>query len=84
MKIYYENKVRLSIQPNRYYDENKNKLLQKLKDMYIQFKKIVRSYVELEQRLNALEDEAEAISLHQMTQETNNLLISEKNSKPPK
>ena len=78
MNFYCENEVRLSIQPNKYYGKNGNKLLQKQNDMCTQFKKLVRSYVDLENRLKALEDEPEKKS-SQLNDSGNKHIFNERN-----
>ena len=49
--------IKISSQQKLYYEENKEKiLLQKQNNKCIQFRDLVISYVELENRLNALEE----------------------------
>ena len=55
MKRYYENEDKLSSQ-RRIYEENRERLLQKQNDRYINFRELQRSYVELQNRLKALEE----------------------------
>ena len=57
LKRYYENKEKISNQQKIYYEKNKEKiLLQKQNNKSIQFRDLVISYVELENRLKALEE----------------------------
>ena len=54
---YYENKDKISNQQKIYYEKNREKiLLQKQNNRSIQFRDLVISYVELENRLKALEE----------------------------
>ena len=56
-KRYYENKDKISHQQKLYYEKNREKiLLQKQNNRSIQFGDLVVSYVELENRLKALEE----------------------------
>ena len=56
LKRYYENKDKISNQQKIYYEENRDRiLLQKQNNKCIQFTDLVISYVELENRLKALE-----------------------------
>ena len=52
----HENKDKLSNQRKIYYEESKDKLLQKKNDRYIHFIDLLRSYLELENRLKVLEE----------------------------
>ena len=54
LKQYYENIDKISNQQKNFYDKNEEKiLLQKQNNRSIQFRDLVRSYVELENRLKA-------------------------------
>ena len=54
---YYENKDKISNQEKVYYEKNREKiLLQKQNNRSIQFRDLVISYVELENRLKTLEE----------------------------
>ena len=57
LKRFYENKDKISKQQKKYYEKNREKiLLQKQNNRSIQFRDLVVSYVELENRLKALEE----------------------------
>ena len=57
LKRYYENKDKISNQQKVYYEKNREKiLLQKQNNRSIQFRDLVISYIELENRLKALEE----------------------------
>ena len=57
LKRYYENKDKISNQQKIYYEKNREKiLLQKQNNRSIQFRDLVISYIELENRLKALEE----------------------------
>ena len=57
LKRYYENKDKISNQQKIYYEKNREKLLlQKQNNRGVQFRDLVISYVELENRLKALEE----------------------------
>ena len=57
LKRHYENKDKISNQQKVYYEKNREKiLLQKQNNRSIQFRDLVVSYVELENRLKALEE----------------------------
>ena len=57
LKRYYENKDKISNQQKLYYEKNREKiLLQKQNNRSIQFRDSVISYIELENRLKALEE----------------------------
>ena len=57
LKRYYENKDKISIQQKVYYEKNREKiLLQKKNNRSIQFRDLVISYIELENRLKTLEE----------------------------
>ena len=56
-KRYYETKDKISNQQKVYYEKNRDRiLLQKQYNRSIQFRDLVVSYVELENRLKALEE----------------------------
>ena len=57
LKRYYENKDKISNQQKIYYEKNREKiLLQKQNNRSIQFRDLVISYIELENRLKTLEE----------------------------
>ena len=57
LKRYYENKEKLSNQQKIYCEKNREKkLLQKQNNRGVQFRDLVISYVELENRLKAMEE----------------------------
>ena len=60
VKRYYDNKDKISMQQNIYYEKNRDKLLQKQNDYSkkrsTDYKELQRSYVELENKLKALEE----------------------------
>ena len=57
VKRYYDNKDKISMQQKVYYEKNREKiLLQKQNNRSIQIRDLVVSYVELENRLKALEE----------------------------
>ena len=57
LKRYYENKDKISNQQKLYYEKNREKiLLQKQNNRSIQFRDLVISYVELENRIKSLEE----------------------------
>ena len=57
LKRYYENKKKLSNQQKIYYEKNREKiLLRKQNNRGVQFRDLVISYVELENRLKAMEE----------------------------
>ena len=57
LKRYYENKDKISNQQKIHYEKNTEKiLLQKGNNRSIQFRDLVISYIELENRLKALEE----------------------------
>ena len=57
LKRYYENKDKISNQQKLFYEKNRGKiLLQKQNSRCMQFRDLVISYVELENRLKALEE----------------------------
>ena len=57
LKRYYENKDKISNHQKSYYEKNREKiLLQKQNNRSIQFRDLVVSYIELENRLKTLEE----------------------------
>ena len=57
LKRYYENKDKISNQQKIYYEKNREKiLLQKQNNRSIQFRDLVISYIELENRLKIVEE----------------------------
>ena len=57
LKRYYENKDKISNQQKIYYEKKREKiLLQKQVNRSVQFRDLVISYIELENRLKALEE----------------------------
>ena len=57
LKRYYENKDKISNQQKIYYEKNREKiLLQKQNNRSIQIRDLIVSYIELENRLKALEE----------------------------
>ena len=57
LKRYFQNKDKISHQQKKYYEKNRDKiLLQKQNNRGIQFRNLVISYVELENRLKTLEE----------------------------
>ena len=57
LKRYYENKDKISNQQKIYYEKNRDRIiLQKQNNRSIQFRDLVISYIELENRLKALEE----------------------------
>ena len=57
LKRYYENKDKISNQQKLYYEKNREKiLLQKQNNRSIQFRDLVISYIELQNRLKTLEE----------------------------
>ena len=65
VKRYYDNKDKISNQQKIYYERNKDKLLQKQnnynKKRSTDYKELHRSYVELQNRLKALEEKVKNI-----------------------
>ena len=60
LKRYYENKDKISNQQKLYYEKNRDRiLLQKQNNRSIQFRDLVISYFELENRLKTLEEKIE-------------------------
>ena len=65
LKRYYENKDKISNQQKVYYEKNRDRiLLQKQNNRSIQFRDLVVSYVELENRLNATEEKLKNLSIN--------------------
>ena len=60
VKRYFDNKDKISIQQKFYHEKNRDKLLQKQNDYRNkrnnEFKDLVRSYAELQNKLKALEE----------------------------
>ena len=60
VKRYYDNKDKISMQQKIYYEKNRDKLLQKQNDYSkkrsTDYKELQRSFVELENKLKALEE----------------------------
>ena len=64
LKRYYENKDEISNQQKIYYEKNRMKIiLQKKNNRSIQFRDLVISYVELENRLKAMEEKLKNLSI---------------------
>ena len=63
VKRYYNNKDKISNQQKIYYEKNRDKLLEKQNDYRIkkntEFKDLVRSYAELQNKLKAWEEKIE-------------------------
>ena len=65
LKRYYENKDKISNQQKVYYEKNREKvLLQKKNNRSIQFRDLLMSYVELENRLKATEEKLKNLSIN--------------------
>ena len=60
LKRFYDIKDKLSSQQKIYYEKNRKKILQKQNNRCIQFRDLVRSYVELENRLKSLEEKVDS------------------------
>ena len=62
VKRYYKNKDKISIQQKIYYEKNRDKLLQKQNDYRnkrnTEYKDLVRSYAELQNKFKALEQKS--------------------------
>ena len=56
IKRYYKIKVETSNQQNLYYEKNRDKILQKQNERYINFKEVLRNYVLLQNRMKTLEE----------------------------
>ena len=64
LKRYYENKDKISNQQKIYYEKNREKiLLQRKNNRCIQFRDLVMSYVELENRLKSTEEKLKNLSI---------------------
>ena len=60
LKRYYENEDKLSNQQKIFYEKNRDRiLLQKQNNRSIQFRDLVISYIELENRLKTLEEKVQ-------------------------
>ena len=59
LKRYYENKDKISNQQKIYYEKNREKILLQKQNNKSQFRDLVISYIELENRLNALEEKVQ-------------------------
>ena len=60
LKRYYENKDKMSNQQKIYYENNRDRIsLQKQNNGSIQFRDLVISYIELENRLKTLEEKVQ-------------------------
>ena len=65
LKRYYENKDKISNQQKFCYEKNREKiLLQKKNNRSIQFRDLLISYVELENRLKATEEKLKNLSIN--------------------
>ena len=65
LKRYYENKDKISNQQKKYYEKNRDRiLLQKKNNRCIQFRDLVMSYVELENRLKSTEEKLKNLSIN--------------------
>ena len=65
LKLYYENKDKISNQQKIYYEKNRDRiLLQKENNRSIQFRDLVVSYVELENRLKLTEEKLKNLSVN--------------------
>ena len=65
LKRYYENKEKISTQQKIYYQKNREKiLLQKQNNRGLQFRDLVIYYVELENRLKAMEEKIKNLSIN--------------------
>ena len=65
LKRYYENKDKISNQQKIYYEKNREKiLLQKKNNRCIQFRDLLISYVELENRIKATEEKLKNLSIN--------------------
>ena len=65
LKRYYENKDKISNQQKIYYEKNREKiLLQKQNNRSIQFRDLIISHVELENRLKAMEGKLKNLSIN--------------------
>ena len=64
LKRYYESKDKISKYQKLYYEKNRDKLLQKQNDRYINYKGLHRSYVELENKLKIMEENLKYVSIN--------------------
>ena len=65
LKRYYENKDKISNQQRVYYEKNREKiLLQKKNNRCIQFRDLVISFVELENKLKETEEKLKNLSIN--------------------
>ena len=68
VKRYYNKKYKISIQQKIYYEKNREKLLQKQNDYRnkrnTEFEVLVRSYVDLENRLKVTEEKLKNLSIN--------------------
>ena len=65
VKRYYDNEDKISMQQKIYYEKNREKiLLQKQNNRSIQFRDLVRSYAELENRLKTTEEKLKNLSIN--------------------
>ena len=65
LKRYYENQEKISNQQKIYYEKNREKILfQKKNNRCIQFRDLLISYVELENRLKATEEKLKNLSIN--------------------
>ena len=57
LKRYYENKDKISNQQKLYYEKSREKIMLQIQNKkYIQFKDLVRSFVELDDRLKLMDE----------------------------
>ena len=64
LERYYESKDKISNQQKIYYEKNRDKiLLQKQNNRSIQFRDLVISYVELENRMKVMEENLKFLSI---------------------
>ena len=61
LKRYYENKEKISNQQKIYYEKNREKILLQKQNNRSQFRELVISYVELENRLKVLEEKLKSL-----------------------
>ena len=65
LKRYYENKDKISNQQKTYYEKNRDRiLLQKKNNRCIQFRDLVMSYLELENRLKSTGEKLKNLSIN--------------------
>ena len=66
LERYYENKDKISKQQKIYYEKNRDRiLLQKKNNRCVQFRDLVMSYVELENRLKSTEEKLKNLSINE-------------------